>query len=322
MYTFHWSSSQMRRGLSLRWASLLTFLLLQMLSESSGLPMKSCESKCGDIDIEYPFGIGANCSMNDWFVVVCNGTADNRRAFISSINLEVTDFLYERSRLRVKSPVVSFNCDVNHSNSVVDLRRTPFTVSSHNRFTVVGCKARALLTSAEPDIIGCQPTCNKKLKPQGRNPPCSGNRCCQTSIPYYLQVFKPSFQKENGKEGKRVCKLAFIVESTWFKSNIKDPYKVQEREYVPMLLDWKINATDMESLGINKETTNWSFRYYNGFGFPYPNNSMLMCRQGYAGNPYLPDGCQGTLKIFLSFYILGRKYLWWYKIVLWQTPIA
>ncbi|XP_058004014.1 wall-associated receptor kinase-like 8 [Hevea brasiliensis] len=254
--------------------------------------MKSCESQCGDIDIQYPFGIGPNCSMNDWFVIVCNGTANNRRAFISSINLEVVDFLYERSRLRVKSPVISINCTVHNSGRVVDLRRTPFTISNYNRFTVVGCKNRVLLTYADPDIVGCQPTCDKKLKPEGKNPPCSGNKCCQTAIPYYLQVFNPRFENVNVRKGKRGCKLAFIVENSWFKSNIKDPYKVQEREYVPMLVDWKINATALESLGINKKTTNWAFRYYNGFDFPYPNNSMLMCRKGYAGNPYLPDGCQ------------------------------
>ncbi|KAF2323075.1 hypothetical protein GH714_033175 [Hevea brasiliensis] len=146
---------------------------------------RACEARCGDIDIQYPFGIRADCSMD--------------------------------------------KC---------------------NKFTVVGCNNRASLSSSDPDGEGCQPTCEENVKPQG----CFGNRCCQTSIPYFQQLLAPSFQDADDDQ----CRIAFIVEKKWFKANVKEPYKVQELEYVPVLLDWKINAAALGSLVIDEEHIPWS----------------------------------------------------------------
>ncbi|XP_021667528.2 wall-associated receptor kinase-like 22 [Hevea brasiliensis] len=246
---------------------------------------RGCEARCGDIDIQYPFGIRADCSMDKWFVIDCIKSANSSRAFISSINLELINIDYARSSLLVKGPVFSYNCTRPNTGRDVNLRRTSFTFSGSNKFTVVGCNNRASLSSSDPDGEGCQPTCEENVKPQG----CFGNRCCQTSIPYFQQLLAPSFQDADDDQ----CRLAFIVEKKWFKANVKEPYKVQELEYVPVLLDWKINAAALGSLVIDEESTyHGPMVCYDKFDFPYHNNTILMCRKGFTGNPYLPVGCE------------------------------
>ncbi|KAF2323052.1 hypothetical protein GH714_033029 [Hevea brasiliensis] len=271
--------------------SLLTVSVLQIMLEvaavaaTTTLAGRECEAKCGDIEIQYPFGIRADCSMDRWFVIDCIKTANSSKAFISSIKLELININYAHSRLLVKGPVFSYNCAPPNTGKAVNLRRTSFTFSAKNKFTVVGCNNRAFISSSEPDSIGCQPSCEVNVKLPG----CTGYRCCQTLIPYFQQLFAPGFQDVDDDQ----CRIAFIVEKKWFKAYETDPYKVKDLEYVPVLLDWKINATALGSLVIDEESTYRDMiDYYDKFDFPYPNNTILLCREGFTGNPYLPFGCQ------------------------------
>ncbi|WCJ40328.1 Wall-associated kinase family protein [Euphorbia peplus] len=263
------------------------FLLLLQISAA----FQSCQRRCGNVEIQYPFGIGSNCSMNKWFDVACKKTTSNRtRPLLVVINLEIMRISYGNSKIRVKTPIVSSYCQVAPPSQPVNLTGTSFTIASSNKFTVVGCNSRALLTSAEPDIVGCTPTCDENFRPEGQDPTCSGNVCCQTSIPHFLQVFRPRFEMDR----EFSCKVAFISDKTWLNSDVTSTSSILGKwKYVPMTLDWKIDVASPLCNGINKETTRVAdIRYYNGYNFPYPNNTRLICRQGYAGNPYLSDGCR------------------------------
>ncbi|KDP41928.1 hypothetical protein JCGZ_26946 [Jatropha curcas] len=265
---------------------LLVLQIIELTTTALSVKRHCQSAKCGGVDIQYPFGTRFECSMNIWFLINCSG----ERPILSSIGLEVIKIEYSNSRLLVKSPLISNNCSDHKSGQNVTFRGTPFTFSGFNRFVVVGCNGSALLTHAEPSIIGCQPTCsNKRVAREEEASPCVGNMCCQTSIPYFLQVFSPRFQEVG--EGENSCMITFIAEETWMKDNVKDPNRVQEWEYVHVLLDWKINASDLGWLGIDGETTDVFTDYYDGIDFPYPKNTFLMCRGGFTGNPYLPEGC-------------------------------
>ncbi|KAJ9178890.1 hypothetical protein P3X46_010736 [Hevea brasiliensis] len=273
--------------------SLLTVVsVLQIMLELATVPAtialtgRGCEARCGDIEIQYPFGIRANCSMDKWFVIDCIKTVNSSRAFISSINLELINIDYAHSHLLVKGPIFSYNCTPPDTGSqVVNLRRTSFTFSGYNKFIVVGCNKHVLLSSSEPNTAGCQTICKENPQRHG----CLGDGCCQASIPYFQQLFEPSFQDVDDDQ----CSVAFIVEKKEFKANVTDPYKMREMEYVPVLLDWKINAMALESLAIDEKSAYYDpIVNYDKFDFPYLNSTELMCREGFTGNPYLPIGCQ------------------------------
>ena len=67
----------------------ITFLLLltyRSLAEAApSMAKPNCESRCGNLEIPYPFGIGPDCYMDKSFEIVCNGSG----AFLTSIDTEV-----------------------------------------------------------------------------------------------------------------------------------------------------------------------------------------------------------------------------------------
>ncbi|KAL0016203.1 hypothetical protein SO802_003272 [Lithocarpus litseifolius] len=62
---------------------LLTYGSLAKAVPSMAKP--SCESRCGNLEIPYPFGIGPDCYMDKSFEIVCNGSG----AFLTSIDTGV-----------------------------------------------------------------------------------------------------------------------------------------------------------------------------------------------------------------------------------------
>ncbi|KAG8643827.1 wall-associated receptor kinase-like 8 [Manihot esculenta] len=260
-------------------------LLLPTAAATTAKGRRNCGGRCGDIEIQYPFGIRADCSMDNWFVIDCIQTANSTTPFISSINLELLNIDYAQSHVIVKGPIFSYKCSHPNTGQAVNLTNTSFAFSVFNIFAVVGCNNRAVLSSSQLDCVGCQPTCEENVKPQG----CYGNRCCQAPIPHYQQIFAPSFEDLDDEQ----CRMAFVARRQWFKYNVQDPYKVQELEYVPILLDWKMNAKALGSFIIDEDSSYYDpIAYYDKSDFPYPYNTALRCRDGFTGNPYLPHGCQ------------------------------
>ncbi|KAJ6944297.1 wall-associated receptor kinase-like 8 [Populus alba x Populus x berolinensis] len=185
--------------------------------------------------------------------------------------MEVLNISVKTATATVKSPVISFNCAGRKDGGSLDLTGSPFFFSDfRNVFIAVGCDTRALMSGIEPDLAGCVPTCGNQ---QSRN-------CCQASIPPLLQVFKPTLVSTIVDQGREACKLAVLVNRTWFASNTSDPFALLYKDYVPANLGWVMNVN-------YSDISIYCYTYYNE-----SLQSEFACSSpGFEGNPYLELGC-------------------------------
>jgi hypothetical protein len=263
----------------------LLMLMFQLAKAAAPVAKFGCPDRCGDITIPYPFGTGKDCYKDEWFAVECNKTTNPPRAFISRIKMEVLNISVKTATATVKSPVISFNCTGRKDGGSLDLTGSPFVFSDfRNVFIAVGCDTRAFMSGVEPQVLGCVPTCGNQQSTNvwlQENNMCSGRNCCQASIPSLLQVFKPTLVSTNVDQGREACKLAVLVNTTWFASNISDPFALQHKDYVPANLGWVMNISDSDISIYCNTYYNESFK------------SECACRRGFEGNPYLELGCKG-----------------------------
>ncbi|GKB57704.1 ribonuclease H-like domain, reverse transcriptase, RNA-dependent DNA polymerase [Tanacetum coccineum] len=82
-----------------------------------------CNDTCGKVRIPYPFGIGANCSVNKWYTIDCNSSTP----YLSALNhLEVLGVDLENQTITVNMQKLSVCSQTTKS---VDLGSSPFLYS-------------------------------------------------------------------------------------------------------------------------------------------------------------------------------------------------
>ncbi|KVH94792.1 EGF-like calcium-binding [Cynara cardunculus var. scolymus] len=298
------------------------------LIKATNFARPNCQSKCGDLVVPYPFGIGINsgCSIGPGFDVYCNTSSDPPRASLESISYASIKQISD-STLRI-SNTVSTRCYFPDGNiqSAVNFspyfNNTPYTISEVNKLTVIGCNEYAWVTS-KMKPTGCLVICYEQEDDIGDD--CSGNACCQSSIPepinYYVTQFYALQESNFSNNGSRniinnitprpllgevlgmsnretlnPCTYAFVGDVEAFKFNgttdLKDTSLDKKIEAnVPIVLDWAIgDLSCSEAEAIN--------------GTACQSNSMCVnskretggyrckCNEGYEGNPYLSPGCQ------------------------------
>ncbi|KAL2544882.1 Uncharacterized protein Fot_14115 [Forsythia ovata] len=268
--------------------------------------LPGCQSKCGNLTVPYPFGIGINagCSIDPWFDINCDTSFNPPKAFLSKTNnQEVIDI--SGTKIRLKNYIAS-KCYNNiggmtQENSVeVDLGTSPFSFSNENKFTVVGCdyfwliEGKVLLHNS---ISSCFASCSYSIQLSDES--CSGIGCCQTYIPKGLKRFTISqgtLLNNTKVFSYNPCGYSFLGEQDRYKFRVSDlfnpifPQRILKN--VPLVIDWVIgNKTCVE---VQKSSD-----------FACQENSICVdsdtglegyrcnCSNGYEGNPYLRPGCQG-----------------------------
>ncbi|KAH0851822.1 hypothetical protein HID58_065527 [Brassica napus] len=229
----------------------------------------SCQTKCGNVSIEYPFGTSPDCyyAGHSTFLLTCDETKNK----LFTGNLQVINISHT-GELRILNSI-SYSCynstdltdRIIYNTTLVD-----FTLSNKNSFTAVGCNTYAVMTTTISYSTGCLSLCDSTQKEDGL---CSGEGCCQTSV---SSDFNP-------------CFYAFLVEEGMFSfSPSQDLQNLRNVTEFPVVLDWSIGSHTSEQLG------NTSICGQNSLCLDSTTRTgyNCKCKDGYDGNPYLPDGCQ------------------------------
>ena len=280
-------------------------LLASAAAATFGQAKEGCLDRCGDVSIPYPFGTDEHCYLSSYFQVTCDNSSNTPKLLLGELssegnNLQVVNISLGGELLILS--YISYECRVNGPGTVSylddvvsQLWSGQFNISStRNKFTMVGCDTYAWFEGQFKGHdgsyrTGCMSLCNNLTDVQ--NGSCSGNGCCQTSIPDGLSAINltlGSFNNYSDIWKFNPCGYAFVVDESHFNFSSNDLRDLKSIEKLPMVLDWALdketcNQTNYACKGksiCNKRETGWGY--------------LCNCLEGYQGNPYLEPGCQGT----------------------------
>lgn len=279
----------------------LMIMMFLSAAAAATAPQPDCERRCGNLEIPYPFGMKKGCYLSEDFLITCNKTHYNPpQPFVQESNIEVTNISITNGELQILHYRARDCYSQNGTNLQTNATLTivMFTVSSsRNKFTAIGCDTVAFISGeidGESYKSGCLALCanSTKILMEHNNGACSGNGCCQVGIPEGLNKLEFEVRSLNNHAeeiNSNPCGYAFLIQQNKFKFS---PKYIQDFPFrkVPLVLDWGI-PIETCSKADNKTHC---FCGSNSRKISFlSSNYRCQCLEGFTGNPYLHEGCQG-----------------------------
>ncbi|KAL2482342.1 Wall-associated receptor kinase-like 9 [Forsythia ovata] len=281
-----------------------------------------CQSRCGNIEIPYPFGIGSKCSKDTYFNINCNTSFNPPKPYLLHIgpyeyytyevvNISETQIYVKNSKAQLSMACYGKGFDNKTQNSTIYMAfvGSPYTFSDANQVKSIGCDDLAMLeefsylTNYSSDGGGCASYCRRFQSPVSVGS-CPGKGCCQTSISKgeYLGVKLYDMHSYWGRDSKLFrCSFAFIGmiggydKFNFSLSHLNDPttfLKNYNKEFMgmPLVLDWSIMDYNCTQVQNSTDYACQKNSYCIDINTTRFGGYQCRCKKGYEGNPYL--GCQ------------------------------
>ncbi|KAH9714715.1 Wall-associated receptor kinase-like 10 [Citrus sinensis] len=119
----------------------LLHIIMLLCTVEAAAEALACPDRCGDVEIQYPFGIGAGCYFDESFEVVCDDSSGSPKAILQRIGQEISSYVTFSSstpNILVNISVTSLKSSKNAKG--INLTGTAFSFpQSENKFLAIGC---------------------------------------------------------------------------------------------------------------------------------------------------------------------------------------
>ncbi|KAL8246534.1 hypothetical protein R6Q59_007750 [Mikania micrantha] len=252
---------------------------------------KGCNDTCGNkVTIPFPFGIGADCAVNEWYIVECNNSTPYLPAVLNRPEVLGVNLIHQT--VIVSTPNLS-GCQNPSGNNIsefmgVNLGASPFLFSKYNRFVFEGCGTVALMMDNGSVVTGCSTTCVKNATFSSDRNNCFGNGCCKTeAISHHLKSYHINMIS---LEGDGVCGSAFLVDET--SNTFSEPYISNNDPFTPVLLLWTLTNSDQITCCDGHAPDRRKVDVFNGIPLDTLKCDLQERMSLLVDNPYLKDGCK------------------------------
>ncbi|CAM8987608.1 unnamed protein product [Rhodiola kirilowii] len=261
---------------------------------------EGCLEKCGNVEVPFPFGTTDGCYLNpDFFMNCTQNSAGSPELHFGSL----TDDVINLSLYGQLTMMTYIGKDCYYSNGSRDLNKSQyaqlrvpyFRVSNtQNKLFAIGCDTHAVVQAGYDALTACGSLCGKQgLHDIVYDGTCSGLGCCQSTIPkniFNYTVSAQSYRNHSEIWEYNPCSYVFVAENSYYNFSEGDLQNGRNISEVPTVIDWAIGSSTCENAR-------------NSADFACRNNSKCVdstngpgyrcsCKEGYKGNPYVPNGCQ------------------------------
>uniref|UniRef100_A0A453CHR0 Wall-associated receptor kinase galacturonan-binding domain-containing protein n=1 Tax=Aegilops tauschii subsp. strangulata TaxID=200361 RepID=A0A453CHR0_AEGTS len=301
--------------------------IIRRYAPGIAVPSSDCPRQCGTVEIPYPFGIGANCSLSVGFNISCKVQDGVSRPFKG--DFEVLDISLTHGTLRVLNYITAYCYNASTTSmkffgrydGYVGRPSSLYRLSDvQNKFTVIGCNALAFISDYNGtgyQGLGVATCRNLSDLADGS---CSGMGCSQTAIPKRMYYYDTTFLK--GVNTSEIwefnpCSYAVLMEAATFRFNttyintnkFNDTYNGR----VPMILDWAVR--DVKSCDVAKQNNMGTYACLSSNSDCVDSTNdqgyTCNCTNGYEGNPYLQDGCKGVIMGLFGVMVIIMIIVFW-----------
>uniref|UniRef100_A0ACD5WL36 Uncharacterized protein n=1 Tax=Avena sativa TaxID=4498 RepID=A0ACD5WL36_AVESA len=274
-------------------------------------------TSCGNFSFSYPFGIGSRCSRGPDFGLTCNGTLDSPRLFMRDGITEVTDNIDVLTDGNYYGPQnfirTSFQRTIPMESSVsvyhmsFDPPGSSFTISYYTILNITGCNLDVYLVGSNNSTTTmwvCTTVCpDQGITEMVATHNCNGFGCCRVNVAAPVSGGF-HFKFVHHRHSKRNT----VAHSNQTSQLWKDRISIATDGPLAFALSWDIHDQPTCVAALQNRTTYACVskhaecvdsRTYDCIGnvncidggMRSRNGYNCICGIGYAGNPYILDGC-------------------------------